>query len=384
MLTLIELFDREMVENVASILLFHPDKVIFLGSRGQMLPKHRQDLLRFLRMKACSCETEFIPVDRYDKEGIQETLLTVLRKNPACVFDITGGSELTLIAMGELTRHMGISMHQISPETGRVIAVSGTAPQVSGSAELSVAENTLLHGGRVISSEDTGWDEGPDLSDAVQKLWRFCREDPDIMNRHAVFFQSGKSLGGLSVSCPLKRGHRPADFDFLRKLSRMDLLQELVIGDHEVCFTYRDNNLRRLFTKAGNLLEVYVWLAAKEAGIFGDARQGVVLDWDVQSDTASETKNEMDVLVMRGMIPGFISCKNGNVKKEALYELETVADRFGGTYAKKILAVTSLSGSPSSAAHLRSRAEDSGIVLLDHVAGMTLPQLSGRLKEIFS
>ena len=154
-------------------------------------------------------------------------------------------------------------------------------------------------------------------------------------------------------------------------------------GEQEICFTYRDRNIRRLFTKAGNLLEVYVWLAAKAAGIFQDTRQGVILDWDAESNTASETKNEVDVFVMRGFIPGFISCKNGNVKKDALYELETVAERFGGSYAKKILAVTALEGSPSSAAHLKSRAEDSGIILLDGVNRMTLPQLSQRLCEIF-
>ena len=148
MLTLIELFDREMAENVASILLLRPEKVIFLGYKGQMYPRHTRALQAFLWARNLPCQTEFYTVDRYDKTGIQETLLTVLQKNPACVFDVTGGGELALIAMGELSRHMGISMHQVSPETGRILAVNGEAPQILGSAELTVQENMLLHGGR--------------------------------------------------------------------------------------------------------------------------------------------------------------------------------------------------------------------------------------------
>jgi len=382
-MTLIELFDREMAENAASVLLLRPEKVVFLGFRGQMTRKHQRDFRRFFKLMEQHCETEFIPVDRYDKTAIQEVLLTVLRKNPECAFDVTGGSELALIAMGELSRHMGISMHQIRMEDGSVIAVSGRAPKVLGKAELSAAENILLHGGRIISSEEKGWSDTPAFRESVQQLWSFCREDPNIMNRHAGFFNTADSLGGLSVSCPLRRGQRSPDPEFLKNLSRLGFLRELVFTETEIRFTYRDGDIRRLFTKAGNLLEVYVWLAAKEAGIFQDARQGVMLDWDAESDTASETKNEVDVLVMRGLIPGFISCKNGNVKKDALYELETVAERFGGTYAKKILAVTSLEVGPSSAAHLKRRAEDSGIILLDGVNRLTLPQLSERLCRIF-
>ena len=38
-------------------------------------------------------------------------------------------------------------------------------------------------------------------------------------------------------------------------------------------------------------------------------------------------------------LPVLISCKIGNVDQKSLYELETVANRFGGKYARKILIV---------------------------------------------
>ena len=69
------------------------------------------------------------------------------------------------------------------------------------------------------------------------------------------------------------------------------------------------------------------------------------LDWDgvIEDNPQSDVLNEIDVLTMAGNIPTFISCKNGkldtNGKLHALYELETVAQRFGGKYARKVLVV---------------------------------------------
>lgn len=49
--------------------------------------------------------------------------------------------------------------------------------------------------------------------------------------------------------------------------------------------------------------------------------------------------NEIDIMSINNNLPTFISCKIGNVDQMALYELETVANRFGGKYAKKVLIV---------------------------------------------
>ena len=43
------------------------------------------------------------------------------------------------------------------------------------------------------------------------------------------------------------------------------------------------------------------------------------------------------ILLCLSYIPTFISCKNGNVDQMALYEIETVANRFGGKYAKQTI-----------------------------------------------
>ena len=75
-----------------------------------------------------------------------------------------------------------------------------------------------------------------------------------------------------------------------------------------------------------------------------DCKVGVHLDWDgiIHEKPGEDVLNEIDVLSLKGIIPTFISCKSGKMDSHqslhALYELDTVAKRFGGKYAKKILA----------------------------------------------
>jgi hypothetical protein len=67
-------------------------------------------------------------------------------------------------------------------------------------------------------------------------------------------------------------------------------------------------------------------------------KEKLSLDKSEIDNRIKDTVNEIDVLSLRGVVPTFISCKNGTVNQMALYELETVAERFGGKYAKKVIA----------------------------------------------
>ena len=72
-----------------------------------------------------------------------------------------------------------------------------------------------------------------------------------------------------------------------------------------------------------------------------DCRVGVHIDWDgiIHNFPGKDVLNEIDIMSISNNLPTFISCKIGNVDQMALYELETVANRFGGKYAKKVLIV---------------------------------------------
>ncbi|MBQ1309070.1 MAG: hypothetical protein IIY54_05140 [Ruminococcus sp.] len=74
---------------------------------------------------------------------------------------------------------------------------------------------------------------------------------------------------------------------------------------------------------------------------------------------------------MRGTIPVFVSCKNGRVEMDELYKLDTVAERFGGSYAKKVVVATALNKNNSFTKYFEQRAHDMDITLVDDILEAT-------------
>ena len=61
----------------------------------------------------------------------------------------------------------------------------------------------------------------------------------------------------------------------------------------------------------------------------------------IHNEPGKDVLNEIDVLSLKGKVVLFISCKTGKMGQQqalhAFYELQTVADRFGDKYSKKVL-----------------------------------------------
>lgn len=91
---------------------------------------------------------------------------------------------------------------------------------------------------------------------------------------------------------------------------------------------------------------------------------------DASRPMESCTTNELDVFVIRGVTPYFISCKNGEVRNDSLYELQSFADQFGVQHVKKALISTYVTPSSASRAHLALRAKNMGIRFVGQVHTM--------------
>ena len=142
------------------------------------------------------------------------------------------------------------------------------------------------------------------------------------------------------------------------------------------------------------MLEMLVFITAKQLRdkqgklIYDDALNGVVIDWDgkihtTPPDSLYETKNEIDVFLMHDMIPVFISCKSGKIKSEELYKLDSVAEHFGGKYAKRVLIATALDDKKNDGESIRKRAADMGIRLIEKKECFDPVKLAKCLAEVW-
>ena len=106
-------------------------------------------------------------------------------------------------------------------------------------------------------------------------------------------------------------------------------------------------------------LELYVYKACLDSGLFDDVRTSAVVDWN-GDEKDSPVSNELDVMCTRGITPVFISCKTCMIRTEALNELAVLRDRFGGEIARAAIVTAEAAGAAA-----RNRAAELNIRIID-------------------
>ena len=146
----------------------------------------------------------------------------------------------------------------------------------------------------------------------------------------------------------------------LRDLEKIRMISCLEIRPEEsVSFTFRDPQVRAWLRDVGSVLELYVYKACLDSGLFDDVRSSAVVDWN-GDETDHAVSNELDVMCTRGITPVFISCKTCLIRTEALNELAVLRDRFGGEIARAAIVTAEPAG-----ASARNRAAELNIRVID-------------------
>ena len=157
--------------------------------------------------------------------------------------------------------------------------------------------------------------------------------------------------------------------DIINTLAKCNVLKIIKKTATEILYSYNNEMYFNCIRKQGNMLEYKTYLEARDflyngKKAFNDVKMSVTIDWDgiIHKEKFKDTNNEIDVMVMQGMIPIFISCKNGDIEEE-FYKLKVVADRFGSGIAKKVLIATdyNINGEDAKKAKIL-RAKEMGII----------------------
>ena len=400
--TLIELFDRSQIENVIAALRFNPQKIVFIGFKEVMTKRRQKALSDFFAMREMNIEFEFEIVERYDFDAIVGKLNSILDRNDDCCFDLTGGKELVLTAMGVVSTLRDVPMFQINVRTGDFIKIKNCEDLIgTEKSTMLLKESVVLNGCSVVYTErdDFKWDLNTEFKRDLEVIWQISKRNCGLWNRQCGVFENIERFGQIDeeyrVSVNLKYMRECNQDVLLHKqvvdnLLQNNLLLEYVRQGDMLCFRYKNKQIHQCITKAGNILELYSYMLFKEIteeepGYYDDIDIGVYIDWDgVIHDITSEkkdTKNEIDVMLMRDLVPIFVSCKNGKVHKEALYELATVSDKFGGKYAKKFLLTTYVSSDDDGRKYLIQRAHDMNITVIEGVERLERDEFKSLLKK---
>lgn len=394
-MTLIECFTAAHVDNVAACLRLRPQKLIMVGDGQQMC----EPIVRYrtLLQQRGIC-TEIVPCDvgGMDLEQICVALGQLVRRETQCVIDLTGGEETVILAVGAVLagldrqKQAAVRVERFDHATNTVIDCTDHNRRIPGEAvTLTVQELIELHGG---SLHPQAYQPAPTCGPRdLAGLWSIVADAPKNWNQSITRLNEFEKRGGFKPHIELKLQALQGDISNVdqKEEAVRELLGKLqqrgVIDDesnrYTLDYTYRSPMLRYCTKKAGNVLEVKTLLegrAARENGVplFHDGRMSVSIDWDGEvhprSEKVAETRNEIDVVMMHDTVPLFISCKNGTIEEDELYKLNTVASRFGGPYARKMLIAADLEQKgPSSNRAFVQRAWDMDILLVTDAAELS-------------
>ncbi len=381
-MTIVELFSGEMSDNLLSALCLRPEKVIFLGTQSLMTDGRVAALRAFFKGRPGAPVLRFLRVKDRDYAGALNAVRDVLREDPEACFEMTGGSDLTLAALGAAAAEKKLTLFELEVRRQRLRLLQGASPALKPGLirplrGITVSESIRLRGGSLAESSYTlSGALPPELETDVADLWQVYRASPETWTRQCSLLANltAKSGGRLTVSGTMPE---KCERSHIQALEKQGLISGYREEGNTVTLTFRNAHVKRTLTRAGDLLELWVFLAAKESG-FTDAVMGAKIDWN--GADRGGTSNEIDGLLMYGAVPLYVSCKLGAVPKEALYEVDTVASRFGGEYAVKALVCSRLGGPDATRETLRQRAGDMGILLIEDVDRLSRAELAARLR----
>lgn len=389
---MVEFYSEEPIENVMAMIKYRPEKIIFLGHKDNMITKKIHDIMDFRDSKCPDTELEFVEVPKDNLNGAIDILTTIIRENPDVRFELTGGSELILIALGCITARMNVSKLRIDPFTGKEIDIYGDMVTTSEyHYNIGIAEDIILHGGALTSQTGSysDWKFTDEFRNDIRTLWDICRHYKTNWNKYCSVIDE------LRKNTPKQQeGHEELirsqlgdALHLLNDLREAGMLRDYTEHGKRISFRFKNSMIKRIIGKAGNILELHVYeVATRDGYLFSDAIIGAHIDWDGEihdfEHPGYDTMNEIDVILMKNVCPIFISCKNGKVGGNALHELETVSRKFGGKYARKALVLGKQCDDTTGTQYFKQRARDMHIWVIDGVFYMSDEQLLNKLKRI--
>ena len=386
--TLIELYDERAIENVLTADMFRPQRIIYLCQTEVAQSRERQEQIGdFFRHRGWNPELIFVEASQYKVDRILRQLLMISEKFPDCALDVTGGSDAELFAAGLFAAKADVRVFTYSRRKNRFYNISGAdfADNLPCDISYSVKDFFLMAGGTLLPGRVDNGILREYLDDIDPFFDCFLQHRRDWNN--IITYMQRVSPAEYGQIPPMdvqgkytvkgERGGRIcAKEEALLSFERIGFLRDLKIKSGEkVSFRFRDANTRAWLRDVGSVLELYVYKACLDAGIFNDIISSAVVRWDEVLGHGSVI-NEIDVMATRGVVPLFISCKVSDIKTEALNELAILRDRFGGKGAKAAIVSTERCNAAA-----RHRAAQLGIAVIDRDE-LESGKLAYRLKVI--
>ena len=366
--TLIEFYDKDALKNISAVLALKPERVVFLYDNGI------EDMECFRSLEKCfvrnilAIKMETYPVNSMSIEDVYYKIVNVEKSYPGCMIDLTGGSELMIIAGYKAGSQLGLKMLYVDIVHGQIWNLEDKNDVVK-TVKLSLHDFLDVKGAQLLGNSHLLPKEKDEkkilamcryLFENLKKWKSTCRY---IQQAHAVLGQSSEDLYFRCASSLADRsGSVSPDRAMLYTFSRHGFIRNLDITKERIIFHFTSPAAKQYMMNFGVWLELFVYIHAKRVKEFDDAILGAVIDWNAYDGT-TVVGNEIDVMVSHESMPVFISCKMRDCGTADINELLVAKKRLGGWFSKGILV--SYGNDKKEKTGTYKRAKELGIDILD-------------------
>lgn len=370
MRVLVELFDKEPIENVLGACAFKPELVVYLCDARDATLFKESAIYRLFKLRKIKTVPRFYYFNTADPVEVRRVLAAVIRDYPGCVFDFSGGRDLVLLLAGALCMPQGIQSYFIDRVYGRLVDIQGcqTLAESFAMPSFTAEEMFALAGASIKGSGHYGNSAlSAEFEEQALRTWEIVERNPKAWSEFVAYLQ-GISSGTAISTLTINGGHnlpggQHCNEILLEKLTNAGLLTGYELHAKDVQITFTSSLHKKCLLNQGIWLELYCYVVAKRSGLFTDVRTSLVVDWDGPDGGPDATKNEIDVFLVKKATPVFISCKMGIPSPLAISEIKLLSSKFGGTNSSTVLITSEMLGKEHLA--LKTRAADVGITLLD-------------------
>lgn len=366
---LIEFYDKDVLKNIVAPLTLRPKKVIYFYDIGM------NDMLVFTALKKClernipDIKLEYYPIDISSVDRISRQIGRIIDRNSIekCALDLTGGSELMLLAGYKAGSKLNIPLLHTDLVNKRITDLEDDS-LVTKTVPLTLEDFVDAKGACFMGESHRPPSEERFL--AIKEMARFLFKHLHQWRYTCSFLQTVAArtlphelMMESKWNIHIKNGKAVyPDQEILEMFQTLGFIQNLSVHGEYVRFAFNTIEDRQYCISFGVWLELYVYISAKETGVFHDAKLGTMIDWDAY-DNITVAGNEIDVILMDDSLPVFISCKLRDADTAALNELLIAKKRLGGWFSKGIIVTYSKEKKIHTGTY--KRAQELGLELLD-------------------
>lgn len=370
---LIEFFDKEPIKNVLGSCIFEPELVVFLCDKRDLKQVKESAVYRLFRRRKLKTKVRFYYMEASDPQEIVRVMDAVARDYPGCVFDFSGGRDLALLMAGSYLATKPIQGYYIDYTQGKFVDLRGCqalekkfSMPVFSAEDIFALTGATVHGyGHFQPSDLT-----PEFEEDALHVWEIVQENTRAWGGFVAWIQAccaRQPSTATLVPCPLHFLAEPHGVKYnpaiLDRLLEKGILTRYTLDKREAVIEFKSLLMKKCLMNQGIWLELYCYVVSRRAGFFDDVRTSLVIDWDGMEGKPDTTKNEVDVFLVRGVRPVFVSCKMSTPVPLALAEIKLLSLKFGGPGSRTVLLTAGTLGPEHKA--LQNRAQDLGIELLD-------------------